>query len=348
MSKRAQAQQERRSRERDAQQAAQVAEAIAEASPDVVEPQAEVDAPMPKVDHSERMQQLEALRQKPDDMDEYIREETEEVVPTQEAPEPEATPEVAPQVAPEVVAEVPETVTVKIDGQEMQVAKSEVDAVGSVSAYQMLKAAEKRLEQANREKHELTQILQQARQMIQPQTPVKPPEEVLREKVQQIQFGTPEEAAQALQDILTTQRVNPNDIITQAVSQMERKSAMNQFVSRNQDIMGNPLLAKLAVIAEHDKLSKSPPSDWNKFYSDLEVEIRNGIGRPATTPQPAVSTQQTDQPTSGPVADKLARKANIVNLPVAAGRIAAPEDPKPLTREDRLNLLRKSRGQPVG
>ena len=344
MSKRAQAQQERRSRERDAQQAAQVAEAIAEASPDVVEPQAEVDAPMPKVDHSERMQQLEALRQKPEDMDEYIREETEDVAPTHEAPEPEVTPD----PTPEVVAEVPETVTVKIDGEERQVAKSEVDAVGSVSAYQMLKAAEKRLEQANREKHELTQILQQARQMIQPQVPVKPPEEVLKEKVQQIQFGTPEEAAQALQDILTTQRVNPNDIISQAVSQMERKSAMTQFVTRNQDIMGNPLLAKLAVIAEHDKLSKSPPSDWNKFYSDLEVEIRNGIGRPATTPQPAVSTQQTDQPTSGPVADKLARKANIVNLPVAAGRIAAPEDPKPLTREDRLNLLRKSRGQPVG
>jgi hypothetical protein len=245
-----------------------------------------------------------------------------------------------------VVEAAPEVVTVKIDGEERQVAKTEVDALGGVASYQIHKAAEKRLEQANKEKQELHNLLMQTKAMLEaqkPQTPKQDPAEWLKEKATQIQFGTPEESAQALQEIMNSQRVDPNQIIQQAMEQMAQKSAAQQFVAKNSDLFQNPVLAKLAVVMEHDKLSKSRPSDWNKFYSDLEYEFRNSIGKPATTPTPVVA----DQPTSGQEA-KLSRKDNIVNLPTAAGRIAAPEPDKPLTREDRLNQLRKSRGQPVG
>lgn len=341
-----QAQQERRNREREeaAMAAAAAAESAAESSPDV---DPTPDEPvMPKVDHSARQEALEALRRKPEDMDEYIRQETEEP-----APEPVAESEPVAEAQPEAPA-APEMVTVKIDGEESQVPKADVDALGGVAAYQIHKAAEKRLAQAAKEKHDLAQMLEQAKALIaqnQPKEPVKPPAEILKEKVQQIQFGTPDEAAQALQDILAsnTQRVDPNQIVAQAITQMQQNMAAQQFAQRNQDLIQNPVLAKLAVMLEHDKLSKSRPTDWNRFYSDLETELRNAVGKPVTTPQPSVPTPQDGQPTSDRDA-KLSRKDNIVNLPTASARVAAPEEEKPLTREDRINLLRKARGQPVG
>jgi hypothetical protein len=343
--KRKQAQQDRRSREREqaAEMAASASNEAAENAPDV-DPGGDEPPSLPKVDHSARMEALEALRKKPEDMDEYIREETED---SPVAPTATETTEVPEAPAPAPVAEVaPEVVTVKIDGEERQVAKGEVDALGGVASYQIHKAAEKRLEQANREKQELHNLLMQTKAMLEaqkPQAPKQDPADWLKEKATQIQFGTPEESAQALQEIMNSQRVDPNQIIQQAMEQMAQKSAAQQFVTKNSDLFQNPVLAKLAVVMEHDKLSKSRPSDWNKFYSDLEYEFRNSIGRPATTPTPTVA----DQPTSGQEA-KLSRKDNIVNLPTAAGRIAAPEPDKPLTRDDRLNLLRKARGQPVG
>lgn len=352
--KRKQAQQERRSREREmaAESAAAAAESAAEASTDPVSSGTDSDAPedaMPTVDYSARMAQLEALRNKPEDMDEYIREESEDAPveqPVAETPAPEAP-------APETAATpAPEMVTVKVDGEEQSVSKSDVDALGGVAAYQIHKAAEKRLAQANHEKQEMAKLLEQARIMFEsakPKEPVKPPEELLKEKIQQIQFGTPEEAAQAMQEILSsnTKQVDPNQVAAQVMAQIQQNSAAQQFAQRNQDILQNPVLVKLALVLERDKLSKSSPSDWNRFYSDLEAEFRNAIGKPVTMQQPSSSTPQSGQPTSDLDA-KLSRKDNIVNLPTAAARVAAPEPDKPLSREDRLNQLRTARGQPVG
>jgi hypothetical protein len=339
--KRKQAQQERRSREREmaAESAAAAAESAAEASTDPVG--SESDAPedaMPTVDHSARMAQLEALRNKPEDMDQYIREESEDTPaeqPVAENPAPKA-----PTLEPTATSE-PEMVTVKIDGEEQSVTKADVDALGGVAAYQIHKAAEKRLAQANHEKQEMAKLLEQARVMFEsakPKEPVKPPEELLKEKVQQIQFGTPEEAAQALQEILAsnTKQVDANQVAAQVMTQIQQNTAAQ-----------HPVLVKLALVLERDKLNKSPPSDWNRFYSDLEAEFRNAIGKPVTTQTPSSSTPQSGQPTSGLDA-KLSRKDNIVNLPTAAARVAAPEPDKPLSREDRLNQLRTARGQPVG
>lgn len=352
-----QAQQERRAREKErvAQAAANAAEAAAESIPDSVEPQSGDDEPRPrpKVDHSARQEMLESLRNKPEDMDEYIRSETNE--PESETVA-EATPE--PETPAETVPETPaapEMVTVKIDGQESQVSKAEVDSAGGVAQYQMLKASERRYEQANREKQEMAQLLAQARQLIEanqkPKEPDKTPDELIRERVTQIQLGTPEEAAQAIKDILqanTPKQLDPVALANYVSDQVAQKGAAQRFIQRNSDLLQNPYFGRVAAFMEGDKLSKSRPSDWDAFYINLESEFRNGLGKPAITQAPSDTTQQTGQPTSGTVADKLARKADIVNLPVAGARVQAKEEPKPLSREDRINLMRKTRGQPVG
>jgi hypothetical protein len=352
--KQRQAQQERRMREKEAmaQAAASAAESAAESVPDV-EPTSQDDpvTPRPRADHSARQEMLESLRNKPEDMEEYVRSETNEA----DAPETtEPVSEQAPAPVEPVAPAAPEMVTVKIDGEESQVLKSEVDSVGGVAAYQMLKASEKRYEQANREKQELAQMLTAARQMMEqakPKEPEKSPDELIREKVLQIQMGTPEEAAAALQSVLEAGRqpqINPVELANQIYEYGVAKSAAQEFKDRNSDLFANPYFAQLAVFMERDKLSKSKPSDWKQFYTNLETEFRNALGKPATTQVPSLPTQQTVQPTSGTVADKLARKADIVNLPTAASRVSAPEEPKPLSRDDRINLLRRARGQPVG
>jgi hypothetical protein len=351
--KQRQAQQERRMREKEAmaQAAASAAESAAESIPDVEPASQDEEAPRPKVDHSARMEMLESLRNKPEDMEEYVRSETNE----NDAPEAEAKEEAPPPpVETPVEPAVPEMVTVKIDGEEYQVPQSDIDEVGSVAAYRMMKASERRLEQANREKQELAQMLTAARQMMEqakPKEPQKSPDELIREKVLQIQMGTPEEAAAALQSVLEAGKqpqINQVELANQIYEYGVAKSAAQEFKDRNQDLFANPYFAQLAVFMERDKLSKSKPSDWKQFYINLESEFRNALGKPAPTQALSVSTQQTGQPPSGAVADKLARKADIVNLPVAGARVQAKEEDKPLSRDDRINLLRRARGQPVG
>lgn len=353
--KQKQAQQERRAREKEqtAQAAAEAAEAVAASIPDDTpgDPKGEEpDAPRPKADHSARMEMLESLRNKPEDMDEYIRAETEDEPAAEVETPSDATVEAAPEATP-----APEMVTVKIDGEEQQVLKSEVDEVGGIKSYQMLKASEKRYEQAAKEKQELHQLLLQTKVLLEsqqkPKEPEKTPDELIKERVTQIQLGTPEEAAQAIKEILqatTPKQIDPVAFANQVANQVAMQTEAQAFAARNSDLLSNQYFAQLAVLMEHDKLAKSRPSDWKAFYTNLEVEFRNALGRPATTQVPSVATQQTGQPTSGSVADKEARKASIVNLPVAGARVPAKEEQKPLSREDRLNLLRKARGQPVG
>ena len=81
-----------------------------------------------------------------------------------------------------------------------------------------------------------------------------------------------------------------------------------------------------------------------KFYRTIGNEVRSVVGRSsqpakATVEAPVGNTSQTD---------KEPRKASIVNLPTASTRAAVKEDPKPETREDILNDMRKRRGLPIG
>jgi hypothetical protein len=97
---------------------------------------------------------------------------------------------------------------------------------------------------------------------------------------------------------------------------------------------------------EKSKLSQGMPSDWHKFYADLAVELRNGLGMQNPTVPPNTTQTASPNPT-GTVADKLARKADIVALPTSSARAPMKEEPKPLTRDDKIALMRKSRGQPT-
>lgn len=361
MSNRSRAQQERRNRERASSDAMAAASAVPDDAQVAFEPDPEYSAPVATPEPDARRDDDPPPRQfkvgneeRANAMDELVKARQErETVAAEGAPA--AEPSLAPEPAAEPAAPAaPEMVRVKIDGEESEVSKADVDALGGVNAYQIHKAAEKRLEKAKEAEKRIAALLQQVEQRAKPPTPVEPPrkpEDLIREAVSKIQVSTPEEGAQALAGVLESMipRIDPQQMAYQSMVLMRATEAEDRFVREQTELVQNPLLKQLVIAEKQRRLTEYQqrqelPSDWNQFYSDIARDIRAAIGRPATTPAP--SAQTPSQPTSGS-AEKEARKASITALPTASQRASLPEEQKPPTRDDLLNQMRKARGQPV-
>ena len=190
---------------------------------------------------------------------------------------------------------------------------------------------------------ELEQHLEQSQQA--PKAPEQTPDQFMQSKVDVIRFGTPEESAAALREVMdrNTQRIDPTAITNAAVSKMQQNMALESFQHEFSDVVSNPLLLKLGITLESERLAQmqGQAPNWPTFYRSLGNELRSLTGRPSQSSQ-AVKTDSTS-----PV-DKETRKSSIVNLPTAAARAALPEADKPETREDTLRNMRKARGLPTG
>ena len=286
-------------------------------------------------------------------------------------PEPEVKPEPQPEVKvePEPQSEsikevqldpveqpvVPaEMVTVKVDGEEFQVSKADIDEAGGVSAYRKERALENRLRKANEAVGETRKtqaaLMEFLQRQLQPQQPQMSVDDFLKTKVDVVRYGTPEESAAALREVVEKlmPRVDPNAITQNATMKMQQTLAVQKFREEFQDVVGNPMLLKLATTLENERLSEmyragQLPTDWSTFYRQLGNELRPFVKQ--SQPDKA----QTATPsTPSPVADKEARKASIVTLPTASARAELPKEPKPETREETLNDMRRARGFKTG
>jgi hypothetical protein len=347
------------SRERHAQEAAKKANQAAQAapapSPEQVEPQAdkpEGNRPPPRNEPRRlAMEEIEA------------REASQRGVEPEPKVEPKAEPKPEPKV--EVKSEIPEPraeakteaappverVKVKVDGEEFEVSQSEIDDAGGVRAYQTQKAADNRLKKANEALAETRKTQAAIAQWVQQQAPKEPTvtdDQFIQSKVDAIRYGTPEESANALKEVLNraNPRIDPQIITQQAVSTMQMHQAIDNFNKEFQDVASNPILYRAAVALKNERWGEtSLKTDWNDFYRKIGNEVRSAVGRQPQTNQLAVApTSDTPSPQS----DKEARKASIVNLPTAAARATPPAESKPETREDTLNAMRKARGIPTG
>jgi len=331
-----------------------------EARAEKTEPQAEQETERGKISTpQDKMEKLLANRTHNKVMDSIIERREPEAKEEPKA-EPQAKPE-APAVSeaqPEAQPEAPKTVRVKVDGEEFDAPQDEVDAAGGVKAFQIMKAAEKRLEMANKTLAEAKKyqvdLGQLAQALRQPQEPAKPKEsdaEFIASRMDIIRFGTPQEAAQAQLEInqRLAPKVDPDALTMRAVAVMEHQNAVRQFDKEFQDVVTNPLLLKLVValreegIRKHQIENPNKPIDWNSFYSTIGNQVRSLA--PGRHHQPASTTPQTQGTTSQP-SDKEARKASIVNLPTTAARAEGPKEEKPLTpEEERKQAIAELRNQ---
>ena len=261
----------------------------------------------------------------------------------------------APDAAEPVATPAVEMVHVKVDGEEFDVPKADVDAAGGISAYQRDRASDNRLKKANETLAQTRQLQANIAQQIQnlaPKAPTITDAEFIKSQVDIIRFGTEDESAAALQKVLDRTKIDENALIQKATMQMNQKAAIDNFGKEFHDVVSQPLLLKLATALEAERIGKlAPNANLGEFYRKIGNEVRSVAGArpsqsaPVTAP-PAAATPTAD--TTSPASEKEARKASIVNLPTAAARAALPAESKPETREDVLNQMRQSRGIPTG
>jgi len=277
---------------------------------------------------------------------------------------PEAQPE--PQTAQEPVQEpAAEMVTVKVDGKEFQVSKAEVDEAGGIVSYQKERAATNRLAATNQALAETRRTQAQIAQWIQQNTQQQPTltdDQFTQSKMDTIRFGTAEESAAALKEVLAraNPRMDPNLIVAEATANIKYDAAKTRYTKDYKDILANPLLAKLGTTLENERAERYRQNgrvnwaqltqvDWNAHFSIIGNQLRSVLGqKPHQLPQDAAPPK--DGSTSQ-LSEKEARKASIVEPPKAAAARAASKEEPTLTPEEArqasLREMRKSRGLPV-
>jgi len=273
--------------------------------------------------------------------------------PEEKPAEPQDTVPGAQQVTEPVVTPPVETVRVKVDGEEFDAPKAEVDEYGGIRPYQIAKAADKKLREAKEifaearkmQDGAVSQALRVLQQNQQPPQPQVNPATLAIQKAVASRFGTDEEFAAAMQEFASSITPKPQDqnIQTyQTIAQVNRHNATNSFKSEFADIVSNPLLLKLSATLENERLSQLPQDpvqlmqfDWTDFYRRIGNEVRSvAAPRPhQSQPNAATPPSTTTGHTSQEPSDKEARKSSIVNLPTAAARATPPAEDKPVTYE---------------
>lgn len=277
----------------------------------------------------------------------------------EKAPEPEVQAE-APVVEAPVEPEAPKTVKVKVDGEEFEAPADEVEAAGGVKAYQMMRASENRLAKAAKIAEETRQAQAETAKMVQQllaqQTPKKEEptdEQFIKEKIDVIRFGTQEESAAALREILqrgAPKQIDQQALVQQATNAVANQQAVQRFKTEFADVVGNPNLWKLAQVLDAERRAELQPNasvDWDTFYRKIGNEIRSLV--PSRQSQPPTTDQVKTAGTPSQPSEKEARKASITAIPTAAARAKAPEPEKELTPEETraqwIKDAKKARGQ---
>ena len=265
---------------------------------------------------------------------------TDESVPVKDAPEETTKPqekEVIPdeQKPVEPVEAKPskpspptdELITIKVDGEERQVLKSQILDAG-VRAVQKESAADKRLAEATRLLHEAQEA----------QKPRPLPDMDEAELVRRIRQGDDVEAIEAMRVLKGRDQATPEQIAAaveaQVMNKIQFEKTVDWFQKEYKEIFAEPYFVQMAI-AEDDRLLRSGDQrqDRERFKSigdGLREKIREWRGGKAE-----VSTST----------DKLEKKSTITNLPAASARLPAQEQPKPKTPSQIIEDMRARRGQ---
>jgi len=316
---------------------------------DVSEEQEEQEKLLPEDDP--RMQIMEDIIEQNKNADEQYEKDTQSDIIEPELPPDEQEPDLEDvetesekPAEEEKPPEPEETVHLIIDGQEKDVPLSEVTDAGKRALQKQL-AADKRLEEA-------TQLLREAKERALPpkeDVPPKPPEPETERMdaaalAKAIQYGTEDEAAQALAQFQETTTVTPervSELVEKRVQQLEQEQAQKTFwenVKRKPedggfaDLMEDEVIAFPAFFAASDRLlNAGEPNTW-ETYQKAGEEVRELLKTRYGGPD-----LESKKASKRAAADDVPRGTNQ--------RQAPPPEEKPQTKQQILDEMRKSRGQ---
>jgi hypothetical protein len=169
-----------------------------------------------------------------------------------------------------------------------------------------------------------------------------------------IQFGTPEQAAEALKQI-NAQRP---DVVTQEGlqkvlaqiprvldSQLAFRDGLNLAKTQYGDLLDDPDLRTLFFHKENEARKAGDKRTHVELYKEIGDGLRKRFNRPAPT-DAATTTAPTATPAAPTIAQKQAAKVAAPAAPkLASVRLEGGAEKPPATREQILEGMRKGRGQ---
>lgn len=264
-----------------------------------------------------------------------------------EAEAKEAKPPVD-EPAPEVVTDqpAPKKYKGKVDGQEVEFDETAVVEAG-LRALQKESAADKRLEEATKAKDEAIRLREavEAASRAQQPAPAKSDQEVLLTKdalrgiVKKIQYGTEEDAADALHEYgLQMAKAGQQPQLTEAelMNILDLREART-FVSREfPEITQDPKLKTVFEFTVNQKLAAGDKRSYQEICKETVDEVKQWKAPTVVTPTP---------PAGGSRQAAVERKKTIVSIPSAQARQPAPPQPQAPTTSNVIADMRKARGQ---
>lgn len=252
--------------------------------------------------------------------------------------EPKADEEVKEEVREEIKAGVkeepkPETVRIKVDGEEREVPKEKIYDAG-IRAMQKESTADKRLEEATRLLREIEQKYAQPQEKKQE---APSPQWDDATVAYALEHGTEEQKAYAISLLRGRGDTTQEDLqkvkqeaVKTVLDTVDFRDASQWFLSEYKDIAGDPYLIQLASIAEDKARASGDQRTRKELYKQIGEDLRKWKGGVV----PANSME-----------DKKELKSKIINLPSASVKKSTPAEAKPKTTSDIIEEMRKKRGQ---
>ena len=268
-------------------------------------------------------------------------------VPAEPAPPPEAapaveaapTPEQPPAVQPPaepLIIDSTKQYKVPIDGQEVEVPGQKLIDAG-FRTFQKETAADYRLQIASK-------LLQEAEAKVRAATPTKDatPEPAPQtgptdaDLAKALQFGTPEQAADALKSLRERGSVSPEQV-ARFTDDVSRRAARDEFQfqealsfvrSEYSDLLANDYLKRLFFSEEgRRRASKEQGGEGDvRPYRDLYKDIGDDLRKAFKMSKPVAAPSPSPTPAAGTAAARAAAKAEVPPVPrTAASRLAATE-----------------------
>ena len=285
-------------------------------------------------------------------------EEQQEEPAAEEVPaEPEATAAAA-EDQPQNAIDPTKEYEVTVDGQKMKVPGQKIIDAG-FRTFQKETAADYRLKTA-------TELLKQAEERAAQMIASAPVQAQAAEKVQptnepteaelgnMLQYGTPEQASQAIKFLMSRgqNQVNPMQVAQIAAAQAREALSLEEgakFVkSEYADLLENPMARQLFFAEERRRRTpkeqggEGDTRPHKELYQAIGDDIRKSFNmpKPASASKPAATVVATAQ-------SRQERKAAAPSVPkTAAGRLSANEPAqKPKTIPDVIAAMRTARGQ---
>lgn len=228
-----------------------------------------------------------------------------------------------------------------VDGKPLKVKGSKIIEAG-FRTFQKESAADYRLELATKTLREAQQIASQAKPI---QEAIQTPPEINDLQLAElIQFGTKEQAADALK-LLRQQ--NPATVTKDGLqtymreqlphfvqAQMLFQQAAQFAQSEYGDLLNDPYLKPLFLMKEEEFRKAGDQRPPMELYKSIGEDIRKHFNRPKSTPTVTSMEARKEAKAKAPAVPRL-----------ASSRLGGEATQKPKTREEIIDGMRKARGQ---